>query len=83
MIDTLYDNRVRVSILLNLLLFPSVMNALIFKVVISAEVPLDNLFSAEKVTGDITDEQRQLMDDLKITPVSHKCYIYVASTSTL
>lgn len=50
LIDTLYDNRVRV--------------------VISAAVPLNDLFNfSEKPTG-IADEQRMLMDDLKLGMVS-------------
>lgn len=46
LIDTLYDNRVRV--------------------VISAEVHLDNLFSPSGGSSDVSDEHRMLMDDLKI-----------------
>ncbi|XP_075165580.1 putative ATPase N2B [Haematobia irritans] len=46
LIDTLYDNRVRV--------------------VISAEVPLDQLFSFTDKPKDLADEQRMLMDDLKL-----------------
>lgn len=56
LIDTLYDNRVRV--------------------VISAEVPLDQLFNfSDKPDGKpLADEQRMLMDDLKLTVVS-KMYL--------
>uniref|UniRef100_T1GVJ3 ATPase N2B n=1 Tax=Megaselia scalaris TaxID=36166 RepID=T1GVJ3_MEGSC len=46
LIDTLYDNRVRV--------------------VISADLELDNLFSNSGGNSDISDEHRMLMDDLKI-----------------
>ncbi|XP_037955727.1 putative ATPase N2B [Teleopsis dalmanni] len=46
LIDTLYDNRVRV--------------------VISAEKPLDNLFNVIDKPTDLADDQRVLMDDLKI-----------------
>lgn len=51
LIDTLYDNRVRV--------------------VISADVPLDILFSFTDKPADIGDDQRMLMDDLKLTVVSY------------
>lgn len=50
LIDTLYDNRVRV--------------------VVSAEVPLDQLFSFIDKPNGIGDEQRMLMDDLKLSSVS-------------
>ncbi|XP_065367368.1 putative ATPase N2B [Calliphora vicina] len=46
LIDTLYDNRVRV--------------------VLSAEVPLDQLFNFSDKPTDIADDQRMLMDDLKL-----------------
>ncbi|KAG4077028.1 hypothetical protein HA402_016015 [Bradysia odoriphaga] len=48
LIDTLYDNRVRV--------------------VISAEVPLDQLFCNKRENKELTDDDRKLMDDLNITP---------------
>ncbi|XP_013106442.2 putative ATPase N2B [Stomoxys calcitrans] len=47
LIDTLYDNRVRV--------------------VISADVPLDQLFCFSDKPKDFADDQRMLMDDLKLT----------------
>ncbi|KAH8401954.1 hypothetical protein KR009_008930 [Drosophila setifemur] len=47
LIDTLYDNRVRV--------------------VISASTPLDKLFSVTAPSGAMSDSDRALMDDLKIT----------------
>lgn len=41
-----------------------------FQVVASSDVPLDQLFFAERIdTGFISDEHRKLMDDLNITPV--------------
>ncbi|XP_023307218.2 putative ATPase N2B [Lucilia cuprina] len=46
LIDTLYDNRVRV--------------------VMSAEAPLDKLFNFSDKPTDIADDQRMLMDDLKL-----------------
>lgn len=49
LIDTLYDNRVRV--------------------VISAEVPLDKLFNFSDKPNDMADDQRMLMDDLKLGDV--------------
>lgn len=52
------------------MLFPDFKTILYFKVVISAEVPLDSLFCAERQKGVITDDERMLMDDLKISPVS-------------
>ena len=52
LIDTLYDNRVRV--------------------VISAEVPLDHLFNFSDKPTDFGDDQRMLMDDLKLTTVRIK-----------
>lgn len=52
LIDTLYDNRVRV--------------------VISADVPLDDLFNLEHdPSKDVSDEHRVLMDDLSIEHGSH------------
>lgn len=40
------------------------------QVVASSDVPLDQLFSAERSDpGCITDEHRKLMDDLNISPV--------------
>lgn len=47
LIDTLYDNRIRV--------------------VISADVPLDQLFNFTDKPTAISDHDRVLMDDLKIT----------------
>lgn len=41
-----------------------------FQVVISAEVPLDQLFCAKRDNKELTDDERKLMDDLNITPVS-------------
>lgn len=56
LIDTLYDNRVRV--------------------VISAEVPIDQLFNFSDKTTDFGDDQRMLMDDLKLTVVSPRFYFF-------
>lgn len=57
LIDTLYDNRVRV--------------------VISSDVSLDNLFTHidESTDKEITDEQRMLLDDLKLDHKSVRAFL--------
>lgn len=43
--------------------------------VISAEVPLDQLFCSKRENKELTDDERKLMDDLNITPVSDKANV--------
>lgn len=48
------------------------------QVVISSDVSLENLFSAQKTSTGISDDHRMLMDDLKISPDSVSSpFIYV------
>lgn len=48
------------------------------QVVISSDVSLENLFSAQKTSTGISDDHRMLMDDLKISPDSVSSpFIYI------
>lgn len=71
LIDTLYDNKVRV----NIFIAPQMKWNLAIEthesqVVMSSDVQLQELFSTEKKSDFISDDDRKLMDDLQITPDS-------------
>lgn len=70
LIDTLYDNKVRVSFYCAWIQIVQWLEWALWQVVISSDVPMDKLFSTEKKSEGISDDDRKLMDDLQITPDS-------------
>lgn len=73
LVDTLYDNKVRVRMMTQRSAtnkYSAFLLYSVFQVVVSSEVSLPNLFSARSEKTGISDDHRMLMDDLKISPDS-------------